>query len=105
VQSRHDAGFDHKEDALTEPTTLISKFGFKDGDLTTPIHEADYVGGLVVIRRDVAESGIRYAYDPLADGSSASEDITFCRRARAAGFRTYLDADVRVDHYGIAPWS
>lgn len=33
------------------------------------------------------------------DGEAMGEDITFCTRAEAFGFKTYLDVDVPIGHY------
>lgn len=69
--------------------------------------------GCCVIRRDVIEALIAagsrehphqwpYAVGQVATGvggvNAMGEDISFCVRANVLGFRTYIDADVRVGH-------
>jgi len=63
----------------------------------------DWVGaGALLVRRPVLEKmapGPWFWPDETGDG----EDITFCLKARAAGFRVYCDGRAQVGHLQTAP--
>lgn len=75
------------------------------------VFPVDWVGGgCILIHRDVF-LGIKAAFPELSSGPSApfpffrrngefSEDISFCQRAKKAGFQPYLDTSTPVYHYG-----
>lgn len=58
----------------------------------------------MLVRRAVLDA-IGYPWFANSDGITANEDVEFCRRARAAGFRVWVDCDVRIGHLGVvAVW-
>lgn len=68
--------------------------------------QVDAVGtGFIVIRREVFEAleppWFEVGFD--ANGRNVSEDVTFCHRAREAGFSVYLDGTQTLGHLtGVA---
>jgi hypothetical protein len=57
--------------------------------------------GCLLVRRRVFEQ-LRppwFRFDALG----ANEDLDFCARARAAGFRIWMDCDLEVGHVGVTP--
>ncbi|SOC34971.1 methyltransferase domain-containing protein [Ureibacillus acetophenoni] len=52
----------------------------------------DMTGAVYLIKREVIESGVGYAYDPKG------EDVPFCRSAINAGFELYCDTRLRPIH-------
>ena len=65
-------------------------------------------GGFLLVKREVFdEIGKRLGPDEkwwdrtvYPGGIKPGEDIAFCRRARAAGFRVMVDCDLRIGHRG-----
>lgn len=67
--------------------------------------EVDSVGmGLCLIKRKVIETlganheELRPFAETLVDGKARGEDVTFCLRAKEAGFTTWLNLNARVGH-------
>lgn len=95
---------------------------FLDGDLPTyvsGITEVKYVSaGFCLVKRAVFErlsgnspsytlSDVRQHgfYIPFVhDDMYLGEDWAFCQRAREQGFKIYADFDVKLVHYGLAPY-
>lgn len=94
---------------------------WKDGKLVKDLDqfkeptEVDYAGtGFMLIRRGVIEklTEIHGTYDgpngkvpaiymtPIHNGILESEDYSFCRIAREAGFKLIMDPSVRLGHWG-----
>lgn len=65
-------------------------FFFKDG-----LNECDFTGAVILIRRDVIESGVRY--DEINPGGQG-EDQSFCEAAKSKGFKIYVDTQVKCYH-------
>lgn len=55
--------------------------------------------GMLVKRHVLDEMG--HPWFANSDGITANEDVEFCRRARAAGYKVWLDCDVRIGHIGV----
>jgi len=53
--------------------------------------------GFWVMRRDVAEAIGKRPYDML----KAGEDLEMCRKVREAGFKIYIDWDLKAEHRGV----
>lgn len=64
-------------------------------------------GGGMLIKRAVMEKvadpwwEVKTVQKPGHPPNQMSEDIDFCRKVRAAGFKVYCDADVMVGHQGV----
>lgn len=58
----------------------------------------------MLIKREVFEA-LEEPWFLNSDGLTTNEDVTFCRRARAEGFKVLLDPGTRIGHLGIvAAW-
>lgn len=69
----------------------------------TGLHAVDGVGfGCVLVRRVVFEriSGPWF----VASSEGMLEDVSFCTKARAAGFQLWVDADLPIGHIGAATY-
>jgi hypothetical protein len=75
-----------------------------------PISEVDGVGaGFLMIGRDVFHK-LEFVYgepqpwfaEDIVDGIHYGEDLTFCLRAKEAGFSIHVDRDVQVAHHKSA---
>jgi len=53
--------------------------------------------GFWVMRRDVAEAIGKRPYDFL----KAGEDLEMCRKVKEAGFKIYIDWDLKAEHRGV----
>lgn len=94
---------------------------WKDGQLVHDLDqfkepiEVDYAGtGFMLIKREVIETLAKTAesYEgpngrvaalymtPIHDDGFESEDYHFCRKAREAGFKIFMDPSVRLGHVG-----
>jgi len=71
-------------DDLVDPTDRVVS--------SNPLYMVSLIGACVLIRRDVLESGVRYADD--RDG----EDIPFCKAARTREYSIYIDLGARTSH-------
>lgn len=59
--------------------------------------EVDATGAAcLLIKREVLEA----LPDPIFEDSKVSEDMTFCKKARAAGFKVYVDTSLHIGHVG-----
>lgn len=64
------------------------------------IREVDAVGtgGMLVRRRVLDEVGDPWFEEGRTGAEHLGEDLYFCTKARAAGFKVYVDCDVRMGH-------
>jgi GT2 family glycosyltransferase len=70
--------------------------------------EVDYVGcGCLLVHRRVFEKVLYPWFEykigrrDLPEREQISEDFDFCRKARAAGFKVFVDADIHCHHLGM----
>jgi GT2 family glycosyltransferase len=76
--------------------------GFPDNSLvdTPSIKEVDWVGfGFVLIKTEVFDK-IEGPYFSFPGDSQIGEDIYFCLKAKAAGYKIHLDPGCQVGHVG-----
>jgi hypothetical protein len=84
------------------PCVFIKKEGLPDTEAMVPVNVVDKgllitdaIGfGLILISVEVFKK-ITYPYFYF---SKTGEDINFCREAREAGFKVYVDTDVEIGH-------
>jgi hypothetical protein len=63
--------------------------------------EVDAAGSAgMLVRREVLDT-IGDPWFESTNGTVLNEDVIFCRKARAAGFRVFATADVVMGHLGI----
>ena len=84
---------------VPEQATLLGK----DGTL----HYRHYTGfGCVLMKGDMLDSLGTSPFSPLLDGKLYPDDVVFCRRAIAKGYKILIDSSVFVEHLklqGIGP--
>ncbi len=55
-------------------------------------------GGIMLVQRRVLEALDDPWFSPLPTGEGLGEDLHFCDKARAEGFKIYLDLDTQIGH-------
>ena len=73
-----------------------------DFQVTDDVFEVNWVGtGIMLVKTDVFKKLeaplFTFKHDPA---EYMGEDVYFCRKAREAGYKIYVDADVAVRHVG-----
>lgn len=80
-------------------------WGIKPGRIRAEgIREVDVTGAsYLLIHREVLErigkDHFRFGYDDWGMVTVVGEDFDFCQKARAAGYKTYVDLEVQCEHY------
>ncbi len=92
------------------PRTNSRKMGTNECVYTLPqstgLEEVEYVGtGMMLIKREVFES-LKEPYFFYDIENNVGEDVNFCRKAREAGYKIYIDHDLSKDvkHVGHFYW-
>lgn len=87
----------------TEDGTMQYRFGLTDGLDKTGLKSCGAVGAAgMLIRRHVWEKvGFPYFSPRPEDKTFLSEDIAFCRRAKAAGFGVFTDLSNHMGHLNV----
>lgn len=93
--------------AFAETNSVTGEsLGISMQGLSFELQEVAAVGtGAILIRREVLEAIEPPWFESGFDmhGVNVSEDVTFCEKARAAGFRVWLDATQSIGHLtGVA---
>jgi GT2 family glycosyltransferase len=76
------------------------------GPVTKPKQQVAATGAaFLLIQREVLQGvGIHYPHvfpwfaEAVRQGKPVGEDVEFCLRAGSLGFKTYVDADIKVGH-------
>lgn len=94
----------------SNPRTNAKKIGSTDCVYTLPdstgLEEVDFVGtGMMLIKREVFEKLEKpyFFYDVV---NNVGEDVNFCRKAKEAGYKIFIDHDLskQVKHVGHFYW-
>lgn len=84
-----------RDDTMSKGYALDNAFIKEKG-----LQEVDAVGtGLIAIHRRVFEDKRLVAPFKASFGDGPGEDVSFCRRAKEAGFLLTVDFDIWCDHY------
>lgn len=69
--------------------------------LPTELFEAESVGtGVILIKTEVFNKIDAPWFEFTYDGERIGEDVNFCRKARAAGYKIWVDPTIPVKHLG-----